>query len=101
DRKQNKQQELTANIGGEVKIPDSNLIVKVGPFLPDFKMNGAVITSASNDLNNPSVGVAIFENSAQVFPSSGKWGWLYARYPEIHPFQHDRFGLKLKEGIKK
>jgi hypothetical protein len=101
DRTQNKKQEFSAPIGGELKIPDSNLTVKVGPFLPDFKMTGDMITSASNDLVNPAVGVIIYENGTQIFPASGKWGWLYMKFPSIHPFQHQRFTLALKEGIKK
>jgi len=101
DKTQNKKQELSAPIGGELKIPDSNLTVKVGPFLPDFKMTGDMITSATNDLINPAVGVKIYENGAQIFPASGQWGWLYMKFPSIHPFQHQRFALALKEGIKK
>ncbi len=101
DKTKKKQQELSAPIGGELKIPDSNLTVKVGPFLPDFKMTGDMITSASNDLINPAVGVIVYENGAQIFPTSGQWGWLYLKFPSIHPFQHERFALALKEGIKK
>lgn len=101
DKTQNKKQEISAPIGGELKIPDSNLTVKVGPFLPDFKMTGDMITSATNDMVNPAVGVIIYENGAQIFPASGQWGWLYMKFPTIHPFQHQRFTLALKEGIKK
>ncbi len=101
DRKLNRTHEFTVKLGGELKIPNSNLKVKVGDFLPDFKMNGLVITSSSNTPNNPSVGVIIFEGDKQIFPEKGKWGWLYAQFPSIHPFQHERYGLILKEGIKK
>lgn len=101
DKKTNKQQQFTLKIGDEFNIPDSNLMVKIGPFLPDFKMNGTTITSTSNEPNNPSVGVAIFEGGARVFPASGQWGWLYAKFPAIHAFQHERFALALKEGVKK
>lgn len=101
DKKKNKQEEFSVKIGDDLKIPDSNLTVKIGPFLPDFKMTGSVITSSSNEPNNPSVGVAIFEDSTRVFPASGQWGWLYAKFPAIHAFQHERFALSLKEGVKK
>lgn len=101
DKMEDKKQEFTVNIGDELKIPDSTLTVKIGPFLPDFKMSGTVITSTSNEPNNPSVGVAVLENDKQVFPPSGQWGWLYAKFPTIHSFQHERYGLTLKEGIKK
>ncbi|MBI4848166.1 MAG: hypothetical protein HY808_06250 [Nitrospirae bacterium] len=104
DRKENKKLELTAPVGSELKIPDSNLVVKVGPFLPDFKMNGPVITSASNEMTNPAVGVTVLENGSQIFPAPGgtaKWGWLYQKFPAVHAFQHERFALALKEGIQK
>jgi hypothetical protein len=101
DKKTNKRQEYTLNIGDEFNIPDSNLVIKIGPFLPDFKMSGTVITSTSNEPNNPSVGVEIFEDGTKVFPASGQWGWLYVKFPAIHAFQHERFALALKEGVRK
>ncbi len=101
DKKENKKKEFTLNIGDEFNIPGSDLTVKIGPFLPDFKMNGTVITSSSNEANNPSVGVAIFQDGNKIFPNSGEWGWLYAKFPTIHSFQHERYSLTLKEGIKK
>jgi hypothetical protein len=101
DKELTKQEEFTVQIGDEFQIPDSTLMVKVAYFLPDFKMSGPVITSASNTLNNPAVGIVISEDGKQVFPETGKVGWLYEKFPTIHPFQHSRFGLTLKEGVKK
>jgi len=102
DKVKNSKQELSAPVGGELKIPDSNLVVKVGPFMPDFKMNGDTITSGSNDLNNPAVGVVVYENGKQIFPAEDKKvGWLYVKFPAVHPFQHERFALALKEGVRK
>jgi predicted small lipoprotein YifL len=101
DRKSNKTTDFTVDLGGELKIPDSKLTVKVGDFLPDFKLGAQIITSASNDPVNPAVGVKIFEDGKQIFPQSGKWGWLYVNHPNIHPFQHERFRVLLKKGIPK
>jgi hypothetical protein len=101
DKKLNTTQEVVVKLGDELKIPDSKLTVRVGVFLPDFKMGVQIITSASNSLNNPAVGVLILENGAQIFPESGEWGWLYSKHPDIHPFQHERFTLILEEGIEK
>ena len=100
DKQQKKDTEFNVQIGDEFSIPDSTLKVKVGPFLPDFKMSGSVITSATNEPNNPSVGIAIFDGDKKLFPPSGEWGWLYAKFPNIHSFQHERFSLKLKAGTK-
>lgn len=99
NKKTNKTQEFIVKLHGELKIPDSRLTVTVGDFLPDFKMGAQVITSSSNNPVNPAVGVKIFEDGAQIFPETGKWGWLYANHPTIHPFQHESFSVTLKEGV--
>jgi hypothetical protein len=104
DKVQNKQLEISAPIGGELKIPDSNMIVKVGPFLPDFRMDANTITSSSNEPNNPAVGVIVYEDGKQIFPEPGKkLGWFWARkeLQMMHLFQHQRFTLNLKEGVRK
>jgi hypothetical protein len=101
DKQENKQTDYVVAIGTELKIPDSNLTVKVGPFLPDFKMSGEIITSASNEPNNPAVGITIFEDGEKVFPPAGEVGWLYSKFPTIHSFQHERYGLILKAGSMK
>jgi hypothetical protein len=101
DKKSNKKQEFTLAIGKELTLPDSNLNIKVVHFLPDFKMMEQTITSASNDANNPSAGVIIYENGKQIFPSSGEVAWLFSKVPAVHPFQHERFAVILKEGVKK
>jgi hypothetical protein len=101
DKKENSRKEVTVTIGDEFKIPDSELTVRTGPFLPHFKMSAQTITSASNNPVNPSIGVAIYKNGEKMFPPAGKWGWLYMNFPTIHSFQHERYGLILKEGIKK
>ncbi|MBI5026344.1 MAG: DUF2155 domain-containing protein [Nitrospirae bacterium] len=102
DKVSKKTREFTVKLGDELNIPNSNLKVKVGDFLPDFKMTDSqTITSSSNKPNNPAVGVKVFEGDKQIFPDSGKWGWLYAKFPTIHPFQHEKYGLTLKEGVPK
>ncbi len=93
--------EFTVNIGDALTIPDSKISILVKHFLPDFKMNGPVITSASNTPNNPSVGIIISEDGKQIFPETGKFGWLYSKFPTVHPFQHERYGLTLVEGVEK
>ena len=96
DKKENKQEEFTVDIDGELKIPDSDLIVKVGPFLPDFKITEDSITTNSLEPNNPSVGISVMEKGTQIFPLKGKWGWLHAKFPKIHSFEHERYALILK-----
>ncbi len=96
DKTTKKKQEFTVNLNSELKIPNSNLKVAVGDFLPEFRMNAQTITSASNEPNNPAVRVKVFEGDKEIFK-----GWLYSKFPTIHPFEHPKYSLALKEGIKK
>ncbi len=96
DKATKKMQEATVKLGSEYKIPKSDLKIKVGDFLPDFRMDGLTITSASNQPNNPAVSVKVYEGDKEIFK-----GWLYSKFPTIHPFQNDKYGLILKEGVPK
>jgi len=96
DKTTKKAQEFTVKLNSDLQIPNSNLKVAVGDFLPDFKMDVGTITSTSNEPNNPAVSIKVFEGGKEVFK-----GWLYAKFPAIHPFEHPKVGLGLKEGVKK
>ncbi len=96
DKVAKKTSEVTVKLHSEYTIPNSNIKIKVGDFLPDFKMEGLTITSLSNEPNNPAVRVIVYEDNKEIFK-----GWLYSKFPTIHPFQHDRYGIILKEGIRK
>jgi hypothetical protein len=95
DRTTKKSAEYMVKIGSEFNIPNTNLKVAVGEFLPDFTMDGATITSVSNNPNNPVVRIEVFEAGQSIFR-----GWLFGKFPDVHPFVHDRYGLKLIEGVK-
>ncbi len=96
DKIAKKSQEYEVKLNSDFKIPNSNLKITVGEFLPDFKMGAEGITSSSNNPNNPAVNVKVFEGDKEIFK-----GWLYSNFPNIHPFEHPKFGLGLKEGVKK
>ena len=96
DKTTKKKQEFTVNLNSELKIPNSNLKIAVGDFLPEFRMDAQTITSVSNEPKNPAVRVKVFEGDKEIFK-----GWLYSKFPTIHPFEHPKYGLALKEGVKK
>jgi hypothetical protein len=104
DKASKSEKEYAVKLNSDLKIPNSDLKVTVGEFLPEFTMDGFTITSRSNEIKNPAVGIKIFEGSKQIFPAQGKkWGWLYSK-PElrnIHPFAHQKYGIALKNGVKK
>ncbi len=93
DRKENKSQEITVNIGETVTVGD--LEITVQSFLPAFTMGGGVITSKSNETENPAARLVIKDKGVEVFS-----GWLFSLYPEAHPFQHERYALLLKDFVK-
>jgi hypothetical protein len=96
DKSTKKQQEFTVKLNSEFKIPNSTLKIAVGEFLPEFKMSADTVTSASNEPNNPAVRVKVYEGDKEIFK-----GWLYSKFPTIHPFEHPKYSLHLKEGVKK
>jgi hypothetical protein len=94
--------DYTVTIHSDFKIPSTDLKITVGDFLPDFRMEGLNITSASNEPNNPAVGIRIFEGDKQIFPAPGKkWGWLYGKFPTMHPFSHPKYAIVLKSAVPK
>jgi len=102
DKTSRSKQEYTVKLNSTFEIPDTNLKINVGEFLPDFRMDGLNLTSGSNQPQNPALGIRVYENGQQIFPAAGKkWGWLFAKVPSIHPFQHPDYSIVLKEGVKK
>lgn len=94
NKKTKRSQEFRVNLNSEFLIPNSNLKVSVGEFLPDFRMDGLNITSASNEPNNPAVRIIVYEGNKETYK-----GWLYSKFPAIHPFEHPQYSLILKGGI--
>ncbi|MCL5965608.1 MAG: DUF2155 domain-containing protein [Deltaproteobacteria bacterium] len=87
---------FTIPLDSDFKVPGSDITLKVGDFLPHFSMTADSITSASNNLENPAVRIEVLEGKKTIFK-----GWLFAKYPAVHPFQYEKFGLTLLEPVKK
>lgn len=96
DRSSKKKAEFTVKLGSELNISGTDLKIVCNEFLPDFKMEHDVITSKSNEPNNPAVRVIIYEKGRIIFN-----GWLYGKYPAIHGLEHQRYGIILKEGVRR
>ena len=87
---------FTVDLNSTFKVPDSDLTLAIGDFLPHFAMTGDSITSNSNNLENPALHVEIKQGGKELFK-----GWLFGKFPAVHPFQHDQFGVIMLEPIKK
>jgi hypothetical protein len=88
--------DFTVPLNSEFKVPDSDITLKVGAFLPHFSMAAEQITSGSNNPENPAVQLEVFQGGQEIFH-----GWLFSKYPAVHPFSHDKYGVSLLEGVKK
>jgi len=63
---------------------------------PDFALDAGTAGTRSNEPNNAAARVIVRENGREVFD-----GWLSRDFPDIHPFAHERYGILLKNLVKK
>jgi hypothetical protein len=94
DRSNGKTGVIEVPLGGATPLPDPSLVVRADVFLPAFTMGGGAITSAGTEPQNPAARIAVFEKGKEIFA-----GWIFAKFPEVHPFTHPRFQLRLEGGV--
>ncbi|MCC6544743.1 MAG: DUF2155 domain-containing protein [Nitrospirae bacterium] len=81
-------------IGANFTISGSNVEVQTGTFLPDLVIEDNVYSSESAELGNPAIQVEVKEGGKEIFK-----GWLFQKYPTVHPFKHERYSITLKEPV--
>ena len=81
-------------LGGGTPLPDPSLVVRADVFLPAFSMGGGVVTSDGVEPENPAARITVFEKGREIFG-----GWIFTRFPDVHPFTHARFKLQLEGGV--
>ncbi len=96
DQSDGKSGTIEVPLGGETPLPDPSLVVKTDAFLPAFTMGAGSITSEGVEPTNPAARIAVFEKGQQIFG-----GWIFTKFPDVHPFTHKRFELRLEGGIRK
>ena len=82
------------NIGEDKLVEGTGLKVKAISFLPAFQMNGPIVTSTSNETENPAAQIEISEGESQLFS-----GWLFTLYPTTHAFTHPKYSIALMGGV--
>ncbi len=95
DKSGGSKKDIVASLGNELSIEGTSLKVKVGEFLPEFTMAGGEITSRSNEPKQPAVRIEIYEQGKLLHK-----GWIFANLPDVHAFEHPKYGLLLKEGLR-
>lgn len=87
---------LEVPLGGSAPLPGSGLTVSADVFLPAFTMTSEVITSSGTEPENPAARIRVSEGGKEIFS-----GWIFKRFPDVHPFTHPRFSLQLDGGVRK
>ncbi len=96
DKQSGKEGVVDVPLGGGVPLPDPTLVVRGDVYLPSFTMGGGAITSDGVEEQNPAARITVFEKGNPVFG-----GWIFTRFPDVHPFSHPRYELRLEGGIKR
>lgn len=91
DKKTGESKHYKVQVSSSFKVPNTDLDIEIGDFLPHFTMpTGGKITSASNEPKNPALQVTINENKEEKYR-----GWLFANFPEMHAFEHEKYAITL------
>ena len=96
DSQGGKEGTLEVPIGGGAKLPGSDLEVRAEVFLPAFTMSREAITSSGTEEANPAARIVVVEKDKQLFS-----GWIFKRFPDVHPFQHARYSIRLEGGVRR
>src|SRR5262245_21651578 len=96
DKQSGKEGVIDVPLGGGVPLPDPTLVVRGDVYLPSFSMGGGAITSDGIEEQNPAARITVFEKGQEIFG-----GWIFTRFPDVHPFSHPRFELRLEGGVRR
>jgi hypothetical protein len=96
DASNGKEGRIEVPLGGSVKVPGSELEVSADVFLPHFTMTADVITSSGIEEGNPAARIRVSEGGKEIFR-----GFIFKGFPDVHPFTHPRFALRLDGGVRK
>jgi hypothetical protein len=96
DKTSGKQGTIDVPLGGGTPLPDPAFVVRADVFLPAFTMGGGAITSDGIEPQNPAARITVFEKGKEIFG-----GWIFTRFPDVHPFTSPRFELHLDGGVPK
>jgi hypothetical protein len=83
-------------LGKTASIPGSDLSVRGDAYLPAFAMSAEAITSTGIEEDNPAARIAVLQKGQEIFA-----GWIFTRFPDVHPFEHPRFSLRLEGGVRR
>jgi hypothetical protein len=81
---------LRVAVNTEATIPGSALAVRVLAYLPTFQIGDGVITSSSNNPDNPAVLLRLMEKGRPLAE-----GWVFQNLPDFNSFKTDKAQIRL------
>jgi hypothetical protein len=96
DKTAGKSGTIEVPLGGSAPLPDPSFVVGADVFLPAFTMGGGAITSQGIEPQNPAARITVSEGGKEIFA-----GWIFTRFPDVHPFTNPKYELKLEGGVPK
>jgi len=93
--KTKKQGSVILPIGQKTEVAGTPFEIEVLYFLPNFTMGGSLITTKDNEQKNPAAKVKIYQKDSMIWT-----GWLFQKFPKVHPFTHVDYRIFLVKGLK-
>jgi hypothetical protein len=89
-----KETTYTVKLGSDFAISGTGLTLRVLAFVPDFTMDNGVITTKTETTTNPATQIRVMEGGQEVFK-----GWLFTKFPDIHPFEHTKVAIRMTGSV--
>ncbi len=84
----------TVTVGGKLAVGGTRLTLVVLAYVPAFTSNAGVVTSSSNEPNNPAVLVQLLDGGNKVAE-----GWVFQNLAEFNTFRPDSVQVRLLGGV--
>jgi hypothetical protein len=93
DRATSQSMDISVDLKRPSPMGSTGLTLVVDYFLPHYVLSDGVVTSTGTDALNPAAFFTVTEDGATVHK-----GWVFARFPEVAPVEHQRYEIILLEG---
>jgi hypothetical protein len=84
----------TVTVGGKLAVGGTRLTLVVLAYVPAFTSNAGVVTTSSNEPNNPAVLVQLLDGGNKVAE-----GWVFQNLAEFNTFRPDSVQVRLVGGV--
>lgn len=85
-----KEQRAHVTIGDKVTVANTGLSLNVAAFVPAFMSDAGVVTSSSNNLDNPAVQLQLRDGKGKIAE-----GWVFQSLPEFNSFSSSKVSVRL------